>query len=339
MSALRRNFVYKFLSLIIAILLYWIASGQRNNPAVKGEFYVQPAAEGVPADLILKSKPQGSSVSVSGTAAAVDAFRAMEPKATVDLSGGKVGADRYPVRYLKPPGYADSLEIIGPPLALVTLEPKKSFTFFVDVLYNNNPPAGYEYSDAKSTPAAVQVVGRKEDVSRVQRVVANLDTGGLPGAISQNVEVVAQDLKKQPVENVEIIPKQVHATLGLKKAPATKTVFLSIDIAGSPDPAYEMSGYEFYPNLVTVSGSPELLASLSALRVPVDVEGIKRNTTKTVTIQAPAGLRIVGGSTTVRLSLKVRARATASPAPAASPKGVAPSPSPAVSTPMAAATP
>jgi YbbR domain-containing protein len=339
MNTLRRNFIYKFLSLLMAILLYWIASGQKNNPSVKGEFYVQPVAEGLPDDLILKSAPQGSPVSVSGTAEAVEAFRALEPKATVNLSNAKVGSDRYPVKYLYPNGFTDVLQIIGPPVTLVTLEPKKSAKFTVEVLYNDNPPAGYAYSDPRSVPASVQVVGLYSDVIRVQRVVANLDTSGAPGAVSQDVELVAQDVKQQPVENVQIVPKQVRATLRLKKTPSTKTVLLSIELIGNPDPGFEISGYDFEPNAVTVSGSQELLASRSSLRVPVDVDGLKAGTTKTVTIQPPSGLRVVGGAATVRLRLKVRPIATASPAVRATPAPAAPSPTPAADNPSVSSNP
>jgi YbbR domain-containing protein len=319
MTILRRNFGYKFLSLIISILLYWIASGQRNNPSAKGDFYVQPVVEGLPANMVLKNPPQGSSVSVSGPPAAVEAFRALEPKAIVNLSGAKVGADRYPIKYLYPNGFANSLEIIGPPVTLATVEQKQSSKFFVDVLYNDHPPAGYVYSDAKSNPPAVQVTGLNSDVSRVSRVVANLDTDGLPGAISQDVELVAQDLKQQPVENVQIIPKQVRATLGLKKTPSTKTVLLSIDLTGTPSAGYEISEYKFLPQTVTISGSQELLASRSSLSVPVDVDGIKSNVTRMVTIQPPSGLHLVEGNNPVKLILRVKATATTSPAPTATP--------------------
>ncbi len=338
MNTLRRNFGYKFLSLLISILLYWIASGQRNNPPAKEVFYVQPAVEGLPDHLILKVPPQGSPVTVTGTGAAVEAFRALEPKATLDLSSAKIGSDRYPIKYQYPKGLSDGLEITGPPLSLVTLEQKQRETFHVDVLYDDNPPAGYAYTEPRSIPSKVQVVGLNADVSRVQRVVANLDTSGAPGAVAQDVELVAQDVKLQPVENVQIIPKQVKATLGLKKTSATKIVLLTIELNGSPEPGYEISGYDFFPNSVTVSGSQEILASQSSLTVPVDVDGIKASTTKTITIQPPSGLRVVGGNAKVRLRLKVRPVATAStapPEPRTSPTpSPIPTPRPPVSTPV-----
>jgi YbbR domain-containing protein len=181
-------------------------------------------------------------------------------------------------------------------------------------------------------------VGLNADVSRVQRVVANLDTSGTPGAVTQDVELVAQDVKLQPVENVQIIPKQVRATLGLKKTSATKIVLLTIDLIGSPNPDYEISGYEFLPNTVTVSGSQELLAAQSSLRVPVDVDGIKASTTRTITIQPPSGLRVVGGGAAVRLRLRVRPVATASPAPPAA-SSTGPSPTPSANTPAVSSNP
>ena len=313
MNTLRRNFGYKFLSLLVAILLYWIASGQKNPP-VKAEFYVQPQVMSLSADLVLKGPLQGTTVSVSGPAAAVEAYRALEPKAQVDLTAGKVGSDRYPVKYLMPNGFANALEVIGPPVTLVTLEQKKSVQYYVDPIFDDHPPAGYAYSPAKCTPAAVQVVGLTADVSRVWRVVANVDTSGTPGAISQDVELVAQDIKQQAIDSVQIVPNHVHVTLGLKKTPSTKTVLLSIKLNGTPDPRFEISGYSFVPNTVTISGAQEMLASQSSLVIPVDVDGLRASTTRSVTIQPPSGLRVVGGSATVKLRLDVKPIATASPA-------------------------
>ena len=214
-----------------------------------------------------------------------------------------------------PNGFANALEVIGPAMTLVTLEQKKSVQYFVDPFYDDHPPAGYAYSPVKCTPAAVQVVGLTADVGRVWRVVANVDTSGTPGAISQDVELVAQDIKQQAIDSVQIVPNHVRVTLGLKKTPSTKTVLLSIKLNGTPDPRYEISGYSFVPNTVTISGAQEMLASQSSLVIPVDVDGLRESTTRSVTIQPPSGLRVVGGSATVKLRLDVKPIATASPAP------------------------
>ncbi|MBC8101641.1 MAG: hypothetical protein H7Z41_03540 [Cytophagales bacterium] len=331
MSILRRNFGVKFWSLIIAILLYWIASGQRN-PVVKTEVYVQPQVSGLGEDLVAKTLPQGSPVSVSGSAEAVEAYRALEPKATVDLTGSKPGANRYPVKYLSPDGFSNALEIIGPSVTLVTLERKKRGEYSVDVIYDDAPPAGYAYSQPRASPARVQVEGLAADVGRVARVVANLDTSGTPGAINQEIELVAQDVKQQAVESVTVVPSKVRATLGLKKTPATKTVLLSADLNGTPAPGYYIAGYRFWPNTLTISGSQDLLASRSSLSVPVDVDGIRASAARTVRVQPPSGLTVVGTSATVHLRLDVQPIAgVRSPVAVASP--------PAISAPVSSVTP
>lgn len=324
MSLLRRNFGYKCLSLIIAILLYWIASGQQN-PHVMAEVYVQPDVAGLPSNLVLKTAPQGVPITISGPAAAVSAFKAQERKATVDLSRAHAGTSNYPVQYVMPSGYGNALDIVGPLATQVTLDRKVSAKFFVDVDFDHNATPGYTYDDPRTSPSSVTVEGTAADLAHVQRIAGIVDNTGHPGAISEDVTLIAQDAKSQTVDGVSVIPQQVHVTIGLHRATAVKALVLSIDPVGTPAPGYQIVSYNFAPNAINVSGTTDILAAYSSLKVPVNVEGIRRSEVKEVPVVPPAGLTAVNGRTTVRVRLEVQrltpsASAPAAPAtPAASP--------------------
>ena len=65
-ALLRRNWEYKLLSLVLSILLFVIASVQRN-PSRTSSMTVQPEVVGVPADLAVKVPPRVEQVTLTGT--------------------------------------------------------------------------------------------------------------------------------------------------------------------------------------------------------------------------------------------------------------------------------
>ena len=120
MQIIRRNFGYKLISVIIAVLLYVIADKQLN-PRTMSDVYVIPEVADVPNEMVVRSAPAGFTVTVSGLASSVAAFKA-ELKATVDLTHAHLGTQKLPIHYKLPSGDIDTSA--WPVNAEVTLEQK-----------------------------------------------------------------------------------------------------------------------------------------------------------------------------------------------------------------------
>ena len=60
MAFLRRNWEYKLLSLVLSVLLYFIASTQRNR-SLSSTQSVKPEVVGLPLELVVKTSKPGSS--------------------------------------------------------------------------------------------------------------------------------------------------------------------------------------------------------------------------------------------------------------------------------------
>lgn len=330
--AMRRNLGYKILSVLVAILLYAYADAQRNPRTVR-EVYIQPRVSNVPRDLVVSTPPAGFTVAVSGPQAAVDTFRAQDVKAVLDLSGTRSGANRVRVEYRDTTGL---LDVPGPTVSLVELERKVRGDYFVDVIYDNTPPAGYEYIEPVSKPRRVSVEGRAENVHRVARVVALLDNSDVVGTINRSADLVAQDRMREVVRGVEIVPPRVQVTLGLREKPATKILLLSPRFIGTPAPGYTLVHYSFSPSTVTVSGPQDVLAGLSALEVPVDVNDLRSSQTRTLNVSPLSG---IGQPVPRQVRVRVEVRPVAAPRPLETPASPA-TPGPAsTATPGPAATP
>jgi YbbR domain-containing protein len=326
MNSLKRNLGYKILSLALGILLYAVAFAQQN-PRTSGDVYVQPEVINVPQDMAVKSPPPGSMVSVSGPIAAVQAFRSQSVKAVVDMADGKTGRNTVPVRYRTE---TTGVVVSGPQNVPVTLEKRRKDSWTVDALFDLTPPPGYSYA-AVVEPRRVVVTGLTSDVLQVSRVVAIVNAPDNGSAVSQTVDVVAQNNKNQVIDTVTMDPPRVKVTLNLRATPVQKSLLLSANLTGTPAPGYAVTGYIFEPSSVTVSGMQTLLADRSSLTVPVDVTGLSQSTTRTVTVPIPGGLESANGKAiraTVRLEVRpVSIVSTPTPVPSASPTAAA-SPTP-----------
>jgi YbbR domain-containing protein len=96
------------------------------------------------------------------------------------------------------------------------------------------------------------------------------------------VVLKAQDAKEQAISNVRIEPSRVLVTLAMRKTTLRKKLLLSADIKGSPAPGYTLSGYTFTPNMIEVDGDAASLESLSAITLPVEINNIQANQTRTL---------------------------------------------------------
>ena len=303
MALLRRNWEYKLLSLVLSILLYIIASTQRN-PSRTSSLTVQPEITGLPQDLAIKVVPRSEQVTLTGTSEELERVRKSGLKATINATGAKPGKSFLPVSYVLPEAVKGRVSVEAPPMLEVELEARTQKDVDVRVLFENQPPPGFEYEAPRAQPARVTVTGLASEVERVERVVALLNNTGSSGAVDREVPVVAQDDKQQVISSVALQPAKVRVSLTLRQAPATKTVVLSAELFGEPAAGVHLSSYQFVPSTVIVRGEPAVLSQLSALRIPVSVAGLAKTETRKLVLPQPPGITLTG-SRSAQLTLKV----------------------------------
>lgn len=314
---MKRNLGYRLLSLCIGIMLYAVAFTQ-NNPRTTREMFITPEAielRDIPADMVVRTAPSGVQVTVQGQIAAIESFRAQPIKAYIDLSRASKGKYRTPLKFK-----TDNLavDIIAPAYVEVDITRKTRVAFRVDTLYNNTPPPGYVYAEPTTSPPTVQVTGLESEVRKVDRVVAFMDNGVTSNSLTQTVTLVAQTVKQESVDTVEIAPARVTVTLLAQKAPATKFLVLSARLEGVPAPGYALTSYMFDPPTINASGTQAVLTKLSAITVPLNISGLSQSETKSVVVPLPEGVMRAGqGSNRVSVHLEIQ-RTQTTPSPEAS---------------------
>lgn len=312
---LRRNWEYKLLSLALSVLLYFIASGQRN-PNRSITISVQPEVVGLPENLAVRTPPKSELITLTGPAAELEIVRKAGVRTRMAGTGARPGKNFLAVQYELPTAVRNRVEVEAPPTLEVELEERKERTVPVRVLFEDQPPPGYEFEVPTTLPARVTVTGLASDVERVARVVAFLDN--TLGAVDREVSVVAQDEKEQVLSTVTLKPARVRVSLTTRKAPATKALLLSPQLIGTPALGARLTDYRFTPATVTVRGETASLAALTALTVPVSVEGLARSETRSLTLTPPPGVNLVPGQV-VRLALIVQEGTPPTPSPTPKP--------------------
>jgi YbbR domain-containing protein len=327
MGPLMRNLGYKILSVAIAILLYAVASGQRN-PRVTRDIFVQAKVENLPSDLTIKTDPPPFNVAASGTSSAIEAFRNQPVKATLDLSRGQPGVNRVTIAYKNDP---QSVDIVGPPFAEVVLEQRREAMFVVDVDFDRTKAhPGYQFKDAVVKPKQVKVSGLASEMHQIDRVVAFVSNNN-NGSFRGMVDVVAQNVRREDIDTVDIEPKTVMVTIEEQKAPATKTLILSAVVSGVPAPGYNVVNYGFDPSTVEVTGTPMRLKTLGSISVPVNISGLRASMTRNIPLTLPPGVSFAKPNQSHRVSIQLDVRPIAVPATHPTPTPQLPAAAPAPS--------
>lgn len=324
LAFLRRNIGYKLFALVLAIMLYYVASIQQN-PRLTRDQYVQPEVIQLPETLVIKERPALIQLTVSGTESELSQIDKEPLTAVVDGAAVKPGLNRLPVTVTLPKGIV--LNNATLPLAQFSAALKEKIEYGVTVDFSGTAPAGQEYGDGVAKPSSVVVQGLPEDLKRIGRIVASVERETDELTVERSVDLYAEDSQRRRVENIEIIPSRVQVRVNLRPVPVTKIMFLSVKLVGRPAPGFRIASYsDPVPNQIVVRGAVEALSSQSSIPLAVDITGIKETVTKTVTVALPPGMSPQTALPPIQVRVIVEpitavdAEKAATPAPSPSPQ-------------------
>ncbi|MEW6282222.1 MAG: CdaR family protein [Candidatus Eremiobacterota bacterium] len=338
MSFLRRDGGLKLLAIIVAVVL-WSYVRVVENPFREVKYTqlqmrVPLEIEGRGPDVLVESPAEEVSVTLRGDRRDMEKVRTELISATVDVSDLSPGVYRLPVKVL-PPG---PVELVEQDPALVTLElaPRLTRTVPVEIRVVGSPAVGTRVAGPPaSDPSSVKITGPQRQVERVQRVVAKFLLQGDSTNVSQRVrELDPVDEADQIVPRVEVAAAHVVAAVEIQ--PEDSAVFVqvrpdNIDVQTPPglEPRVTIE-----PRFVEVLPSKGVPAPGRVLTIPIDFGTLTSGVTRTVALEVPTGVELLG-QPSVQVRVEVTRRkvsATPSPSPShtesASPSRNSPSPPP-----------
>lgn len=269
---LGNNLGLKILSFVIAILV-WLFVVNVNNPIGTKSFVISDVqllneayidADGkmcmqdeqqVPIRVTIKAQRKIlDRISLDDIRAVADLQQAVSLNTDPVMVPITVSCDRI---------LQDNIEVSPQNLSL-HLEDKDTQEFVVNVTTNNTKPdRGYEIGSLTSNPEKIKITGPTSLINKIDKVNASIDVDGATEDITTEKDVKIIDKNGEEFTDSDMSylnVSRVYVTAKLWKVQAD--VKIKAGYSGSPKSGYQVESVSTTPNVVSVAGSEEGLATL-----------------------------------------------------------------------------
>jgi YbbR domain-containing protein len=313
--SVRENTGLAALSVVLAFGI-WIVVTQTDNPSrstiVNQDITVEPV--NIPSGVAVVEPLPAIRVRVTAPEDVTKDLSAADFQATVNLDGYTVGQYEIQptVTTQKRNVRIDEIIPVGQENSSgekvrINLAELKSKIVPVTVEVGGSPAAGFTMGDATSDDTSVTVSGPKSVVDRVAKVVASINIDSRTEDVDQSVHLVARSAEGELIQGVRIDPAITGITVDISQEKFSRPVTINPRITGAPAPGYNVISISVSPPTVTVSGSRELVNSISTIDTKsIDLDDASADVIKTVSLDLPTGAEITG-STSVTVTIKIAA--------------------------------
>ncbi|MBQ3021250.1 MAG: hypothetical protein IJD92_03400 [Bacilli bacterium] len=176
------------------------------------------------------------------------------------------------------------------------------FNLSYDLLNENKIDKKLNISSIKLNESEIIVKGSKETLSTISNVKAliDLEAAGLTNKgeyTVDSIKLIAYDNKGEKVENVEMVPNNISATINVDSYSVELPV--KVVTTGKITTGYALSSITSTVSKVTVYGDQSVLDTLTSIEAKIDVNGLSTDKTYSgVTLVKPSGVRHMSESTT-----------------------------------------
>ena len=215
-------------------------------------------------------------------------------KLTLDLTGLSEGTQKVNIKYNSP---INSLDYkLDPSRVTIVIYPKVSETRTIttDVLNQDKLNSTLVISSVELDRDEVIIKSYKEKLATVASVKAIVDVNALNANSAgtytlENVKLVAYDEKGTEINDIEIVPGTVTATVIV----TSPSKVVPIRVVPNGEVASGSAIKTITPNVksVTLYGEENVLDSIKEIKVEIDVTGLSSNKTYQETIVKPTGVR------------------------------------------------
>lgn len=317
------NLRYKFISLILAITI-WYVINYFSDPAIR------MTVNNVPVEIlhgevienrgdvytVLDNTDVIPVVTLQGKRSVIDKLEAKNIIATADVRDMEEdGSVRIVLTTDK---YNNSIERITGSISNVSLrvEPQKKKSVALDVETRGEPAGGYILYEASAEQNQVDLTGPQSYVDAIHRAVARVDITDAERSINSYPEIVLYDTDGEEINKEEMSEHKLRLNISSVKVSAS--IYQTKNIAvtcGSEVPLAD--GYELdsvpaaEPDSILVAGAAGILRENDSITIPagdIATEPVSSNIHKSIDLSdyLPEGLIPVDDNTTVTVYIRVR---------------------------------
>lgn len=270
------NIVLKLGSVVIAIIL-WILVVYTYDPVATTNFTL--GVDIINGDSIASSGKvyeviEGDTITirVKANASLIKNLKASDFKATADVS--KL-SPTYHANIDVVCTKSDNVEITivgSAKLLAVKLEDLVTKQFSVTVEKSGEAKSGYYVGEAIAKPNLITVSGGKTSVEKISVVKVKADIDGANASFNLDGTPIAYDSDGNEITtgSLKFSDNPVSIAVNVYK---TKTVSIIVESHGEPYKGYSVQDIDYEPKTVTVAGADKLLSKLTAITIPLNIEG------------------------------------------------------------------
>jgi YbbR domain-containing protein len=253
-------------------------------------FYAKIEYRGLPEDLTVVDDPQTWQIRATGAAHDIDQVDTDSVVAVVDLSMAKSGRRNY---FVGVSPESKSRVNFAPRVPKIPLDIQKVSHSIqpVKVEASGQTPRDFVYDGAAVLPEKVKIIGAETVLPHVKVARVNLDLDQVRPGMSSTLRVEVLDDLNRPMRDVRCEPTEVTVSPAVVAAATKKRLLISPDWSGEPAYGYKVVSYEMHPSQIEVRGESADISSLATVETfPVNIQGIKSDTTVKTRVHLPAGI-------------------------------------------------
>ena len=226
----------------------------------------------------------------------------------IDLTGLSTGTHKVPLKYNK---QIKSLDYkLDPSNVTIVVHPKvsESRTLTTDILNTDKLNETLVISSVALDRDEVIIKSYEEKLETVASVKAIVDVNALNGNTAgtytlENVKLVAYDEKGTEINDIEIVPGTLTATVVVTSP--SKVVPVKIVPVGEVASGSAIKSITSNVTKVTLYGDEDTLGKIDELNVEIDVNGLNENKTYQETITKPNGVRSISDTAiTIKVTME-----------------------------------
>lgn len=174
----------------------------------------------------------------------------------------------------------------------------------VESQVSGNVEEGYYNDDNILSIKTGEVSGPERYVSKVTRLVADIDIDNATEDIVKSYKIKAVDENGKEITGVDVSPEYVQVTSDIKKG---KMVPVNVVTTGTSPSGVTVASIESNPKSIEISGDSEVIDQISSINTEnINLSAITDSTNKEVQLVLPEGVNIVGDNKGVSVKIVVK---------------------------------
>ncbi|MFN2569071.1 MAG: YbbR-like domain-containing protein, partial [Candidatus Dormibacteria bacterium] len=312
---LTRNLRLKALAVALA-MLSWVGVVFAGNPPETRtvSVHVPQEATRIPAKYVLVRPIPDIPVRMAGTREHLRSFDTSSLSVVVDFGAIRhAGVQSVPVSVTN----ADRDVDLDSAPAAVELEVDElgSIVLPVTIVITNPPPSGYVTSGQAVEPDRVTVAGPRQKLGGTQ-ARARVDLSNQKANLQQDFPLLLFDAAGNRISDLGVTPPTVRVTVTVAASATSRATAVLPRTTGTVAAGHQLSGIAADPPTVLLAGPQDLINSLDSVSTtPIALNGLGEDTTVSVRLAPPAGVRATPDTVNVRLTVTALPGPPAAPAP------------------------